>query len=128
MAAGRQDTLPNEERLRRGLLARYDWEAQTRVLEDGGRIAGSVMVISRPSPDGVIATLHAAGEPDVLARDLQKRWHKERVVSTCLGVPVQAVTQIVKAWDHEEGAFRALATEWLELNRAAVPTGSVAGA
>jgi hypothetical protein len=69
-----------------------------------------------------------AGEPDVLARDLQKRWHKERFVSTCLGVPVQAVTQIVKAWDHEEGVFRALAAEWLELNRAAVPTGSVAGA
>jgi len=67
VAAGRQDTLPNEERLRR-LLARYDWEAQTRVVEVGGRIAGSVMVISRPSPDGVIATLHAAGEPDVFVR------------------------------------------------------------
>ncbi len=68
VATGRQDTLPNEERLRRGLLARYDWEAQTRVVEDGGRIAGSVMVISRPSPDGVIATLHAAGEPNVYVR------------------------------------------------------------
>jgi ribosomal protein S18 acetylase RimI-like enzyme len=67
VAAGRQDTLPNEERLRR-VLARYDWEAQTRVVEDGGRIAGSVMVISRPSPDGVVATLHAAGEPDVFVR------------------------------------------------------------
>ena len=67
VAAGRQDTPPNEERLRR-VLARYDWEAQTRVVEHGGRIAGSVMVISRPSPDGVIATLHAAGEHEVYVR------------------------------------------------------------
>jgi ribosomal protein S18 acetylase RimI-like enzyme len=67
VAAGRQDTLPNEEWLRRR-LAHYDWEAQTRVVEDGGRIAGSVMVISRPSPDGIIATLHAAGEPQVYVR------------------------------------------------------------
>ncbi len=72
--------------------------------------------------------LAVAGEPDALARDLQKRWRKEHVVSTRLGVPVQAVAQIVKAWDHDEGAFRALAAEWLELNRAAVPGRSVVGA
>jgi ribosomal protein S18 acetylase RimI-like enzyme len=67
VAAGRQDTLPSVERLRR-VLARYDWEAQTRIVEVGGRIAGSVMVVSRPSPEGVIATLHAAGEHDVYLR------------------------------------------------------------
>jgi hypothetical protein len=72
--------------------------------------------------------LAISGEPDALARELQKRWRKEHFVSTRLGVPVQAVTQIVKAWDHDESAFRALATEWLELDRAAARTEPVVGA
>ena len=72
--------------------------------------------------------LGIAGEPDVLARDLQKRWRKEHAVSTRLGVSVQAVTQIVKSWDHDEGAFRALAAEWLELNGVAPRTEPVVGA
>jgi hypothetical protein len=72
--------------------------------------------------------LAIAGEPDALVRDLQKRWRKEHVVSTRLGVPVQAVAQIVKAWDHDEGAFRVLAAEWLELNRVAAWTAPVVGA
>lgn len=67
VAAGRQDTVPNIERLAR-VLARYDWAGQTRIAEDAGRMNGSVMVISRPSPDGIIATVHAAGEPDVYVR------------------------------------------------------------
>jgi hypothetical protein len=32
------------------------------------------------------------------------------------------VNEIVRAWDHDEKQFRALATEWLELNWAVVPT------
>jgi len=71
--------------------------------------------------------LAIAGEPDALARELQKRWRKEHVVSILLGVRVQAVTEIVKAWDHDEGAFRALAAEWLELNRAGAATATVVG-
>ena len=59
-----------------------------------------------------------SGEPDGLARELQKRWRKEHAVGTLLGVRVQTVTQVVSAWDHEEAAFRTLAAEWLELNRA----------
>src|SRR5712691_7698539 len=64
-------------------------------------------------------------EPDALARPLEKRYRREHFVSTLLGVRVEVTSEIVRAWDHEEGAFRALAAEWLELNRTAVPTGPV---
>ena len=72
--------------------------------------------------------LAVSGEPGALARELEKRWRKEHVVSTLLGVRVEVVNEVVKAWDHDEGTFRALAAEWLELNRAAVPTGPLVGA
>ncbi|MGH2659767.1 MAG: hypothetical protein ACRDHS_08915 [Actinomycetota bacterium] len=68
------------------------------------------------------------GEPAALARQLEKRWRREYFVGTLLGVRVQVVNEVVRAWDHEEGTFRALAAEWLELNRAAAPTGPVVGA
>ncbi len=68
------------------------------------------------------------GEPDALARELEKRWRKEHFVSTLLGVRVQAVNDVVRAWDHDEGAFRALAAEWLELNPVAARTEPVLGA
>ena len=68
------------------------------------------------------------GAPAALARQLQKRWRREHFVGTLLGVRMQVVNEVVRAWDHEEGTFRALAAEWLELNRAAVPTGPVVGA
>jgi len=64
-----------------------------------------------------------SGEPDTFARSFEKRWRKEHFVSTLLGVRVEVIHEIVRAWDHEEGDFRALAAEWLELNRTAVPTG-----
>lgn len=72
--------------------------------------------------------LAISGEPGALARELEKRWRREHVVSTLLGVRVQVINEIVRAWDHEEGEFRTLAAEWLELNRAALPTGAVIGA
>lgn len=63
--AGRQDVAPNEERLRR-VLARFDWAARSRVVEGGaGRIDGAVLVTSRATPEGVIANIHVAGEPEV---------------------------------------------------------------
>jgi len=68
---GRQDIVPSEGLLRR-VLQRFDWETKSRVIEDGGRIAGSVLVMSRPSPDGVIATVYAAGHGDRF-RDMA-RW------------------------------------------------------
>jgi hypothetical protein len=60
------------------------------------------------------------GEPGVLARELERRWRREHYVGTLLGVRVQVVNEVVRAWDHDEGAFRALAAAWLELNRAPV--------
>ncbi len=60
------------------------------------------------------------GKPGVLARELDRHWRREHYVGTLLGVRVQVVNEVVRAWDHDEGAFRALASEWLELNRTAV--------
>ena len=60
---GRQDIVPSEGFLRR-VLARFDWEIESRVIEVGDRIAGSVLVMSRPSTDGLIATVYAAGHGD----------------------------------------------------------------
>ena len=42
--------------------------------------------------------------------------------SSVIGVSLGVVDEVVGLWDHEERRFRALATEWLELDRAAVPT------
>ena len=72
--------------------------------------------------------LAVSSDPGALVHELQKRWRKEHVVSTVLGIGVRAINEVVRAWDHEEGEFRALAVEWLELNHTAVPTGLVAGA
>ncbi len=68
------------------------------------------------------------GEPAALARQLEKRWRREYFVGTLLGVRVEVVNEVVRAWDHDEAAFRALATEWLELNRAAVAPRLAVGA
>ena len=63
---GRQDMIPNETRLNR-MLGRFDWEAKSRVLEHDGGIIGSVLVMSRPSPEGVMTNVYAAGDPGVFA-------------------------------------------------------------
>ena len=68
------------------------------------------------------------GEPGALTRELQRRWRKDHFVGTLLGVRVQVVNEVVGAWDHDEGGFRVLAAEWLELNRPAVPTRPAVGA
>ena len=64
IARGRQDIVPTERRLRR-LLGRFDWDLRSRVVESGGEITGSVLVMARPSPDGMFSSIYAAGEPDV---------------------------------------------------------------
>ena len=61
---GRQDVVPSEERLRR-ILGRFEWDLRSRVVESGGEITGSVLVMARPSPDGLMTSIYAAGEPDV---------------------------------------------------------------
>jgi len=64
VARGRQDIVPSEARLRR-MLGRFDWDTKSRVVERNGRIAGSLLVMSRPSPDGMLANLYATGTQDV---------------------------------------------------------------
>jgi ribosomal protein S18 acetylase RimI-like enzyme len=61
VALGRQDVVPNMERMR-GLLERFDWETRSRVLEEGGALCGAVLVTIRPSPEGPLANLYAAGD------------------------------------------------------------------
>lgn len=64
VAEGRQDMAPTEQRVAR-MLARFDWEARSRVVDDGRGLAGAVLVTSRPAPDGVQANLGVAGAPDL---------------------------------------------------------------
>src|SRR2546430_15545279 len=71
VVAGRQDMVPEEARIRR-MLSRFDWEARSRMVDDGGRLAGAILLMSRPSPDGIIASLYVAG-PGPVASDLA-RW------------------------------------------------------
>jgi hypothetical protein len=71
--------------------------------------------------------LAICGEPGALVRQLERHWRREHFIGTVLGVPVQVVSEVVKAWDSDERTFRALAAEWLELNRAAAPTGAAVG-
>jgi ribosomal protein S18 acetylase RimI-like enzyme len=64
---GRQDSALPEMQMQK-MLARFDWEAKSRVVDrDGGDIAGAVLVTSRATPQGDIATLHAAGPAGVSA-------------------------------------------------------------
>jgi hypothetical protein len=68
------------------------------------------------------------GEPDALAREMEKSRRKKQIVGVLIGVPVQVVNEVVRLWDHDEQSFRALAAEWLELSRATVPTAPTAPA
>ena len=43
------------------MLGRLDWETSSRVVERDRQIEGSVVVIARPGPDGVLADIYAAG-------------------------------------------------------------------
>jgi ribosomal protein S18 acetylase RimI-like enzyme len=60
--AGRQDVVPDEARMRR-ILARFDWGARSRMVDDGRHLAGAVLLLSRPSPEGVLASMYVAGQP-----------------------------------------------------------------
>jgi len=57
---GRRDSVPRESQLR-GLLAKMDWEARSRVVDDDHGLAAAVIVTSRATPDGVVAYLDPAG-------------------------------------------------------------------
>lgn len=62
--AGRQDMVPDEGRIRR-MLSGFDWEARSRMVDDGGRLTAAVLLMSRPSSDGIIASMYVAGSPQV---------------------------------------------------------------
>jgi ribosomal protein S18 acetylase RimI-like enzyme len=67
VVAGRQDISPDEARMSR-ILSRFDWEARSRMVDsDGGGLEGAVVVMSRPSPEGIIASMYVAGPPNVAA-------------------------------------------------------------
>ena len=61
VAQGRQDVVPSMDRFSR-MLTRFDWETRSRVIERSGKLAGSVLVMARPSPEGVLANVYAAGD------------------------------------------------------------------
>jgi len=60
VARGRQDIVPNETRASR-MLARFDWEAKSRVIVHDGEVAAVAFVVSRPSPAGLLAVVYAGG-------------------------------------------------------------------
>ena len=66
VTAGRQDIVPDEARTAR-VLASFDWEARSRVVDADGGLAGAMLLMSRPSPEGVIASMYVAGPPSVAA-------------------------------------------------------------
>ncbi len=65
-AIGRQDAAPSERWLR-AMLGQFDWEVRSRVFEEHGRVAGAVLVFARPSPDGVLGNVYAAGRDGAYA-------------------------------------------------------------
>ena len=73
---GRRDSVPRQVELQ-GLLAHFDWESRSRLVEDGAAgLAGAVLVTSRPTPEGTVARVDpaAAGEDSArVMRDLV-RW------------------------------------------------------
>jgi len=86
------------------------------------RVTRGLRATGHSSNDCFLA-LAIYGERGALARQLDRRWRRDHFVSTLFGVRVQVVSEVVEAWDHDAGTFRALAAEWLELNRAAYRPG-----
>lgn len=110
--AGRQDIAPNEARLGR-MLAKFDWEAKSRIVEgEGGRIAGAVLVTSRSSPEGLQATVHVASEPDV-ATELA-RWGT--LLSRAAGAQIVQIFAARERQSFEEIGMR-VARPWWRMDR-----------
>jgi len=72
--AGRRDSAPRLVELQR-LLAHFDWEASSRLVEgDSARIGGAVLVTSRSAPEGTFARIDLAGTPSDRALPELVRW------------------------------------------------------
>ncbi len=69
--------------------------------------------------DGEANLLRQELKTNLLRRELKKDGWTDTLhfVSSLIGASVEAVHEVVRVWDHDEAAFRTLATEWLELNR-----------
>jgi ribosomal protein S18 acetylase RimI-like enzyme len=68
-----RSSMPPASRLE-GLAGRFDWEARSRVIEDGNAgIAGVVMVTDSTSPDGPLAHLDVAATTEGIVQELA-RW------------------------------------------------------
>lgn len=111
--AGRVDIAPDEARMAR-ILSRFDWEARSRMVDsDQGGLEGAVVLTSRPSPEGVIASMYVAGPPGVAAR--LARWGVE--LSRAAGA---SFTQTFVARGHGEalrGAGMRAVRSWWRMDR-----------
>jgi ribosomal protein S18 acetylase RimI-like enzyme len=68
--SGRRSSMPTQSRMD-ALAARFDWEARSRVIEDGNSaLTGAVMVTASASPNGPLAYLDIASTGDATARQL----------------------------------------------------------
>ena len=111
------------------MLARFDWEAKSRVIDGDGAddLAGAVLVTSRSTPQGVVATLHAAGPPDIARGLIQWGLQLSRAAGAC-------AADLFIGQGHGD-AFRALGLEmvrpWWRMDRGLSgnlpPTQGVAG-
>ena len=73
---GRRDSIPRLVELQR-VLAQFDWEAQSRVVDDGpAGMAGAIVVTSRTTPAGTFARIDPAAAGEEPARVLRElvRW------------------------------------------------------
>jgi GNAT superfamily N-acetyltransferase len=70
--SGRRDSVPEEADLRR-LLAHFDWEARSRVVEGAPQgVAGAVLVSSRPTPRGTVGRV----DPAAAGADAEELMHE----------------------------------------------------
>jgi hypothetical protein len=87
---------------------------------EAGRLTGAFEILGPARVmQGLTATGHGwhdcflafatGGEPYGLRPGLRKGWRSNRVAS----LSVDMTKALVRAWDHQEPAFRVLANEWL---------------
>ena len=75
-----------------------------------------------------VLALAISGEPDALAREMEKARQKKHAAGALIGVPAQVMNEVIRLWDHDEQSFRELVAEWLEFSRAATATAPTATA
>lgn len=115
--SGRRDSVPRESEMRR-LLANFDWEARSRVVEDcPPTLAGAVLVSSRPAPEGIVARVDPAASGEDMAHVMGQlvRWGLQ--LSVAAGA---AATQVWVGPGHMEvlqGLRLEMARPWWRMDR-----------